>query len=114
MQRLHPIANRAAHGLFERLRDRTNARRPGHTNDSPTQRRKRACQRVLLLCERRTLGCGSGRRLVHVAFAVFDPVHRRVRRRADRIGHLVWPGREKARHRFAVRNRLLFRPIREC
>ena len=113
MQRLHPIANRAAHGLFERLRGSTHARRPGHANDSPTQRTKRAGQRVLLLCERRTLGCGSGRRLVHVAFAVFDPVHWRVRGRADRIGHLVWPGCEKANHRFVVRNPLLFRPIRE-
>jgi len=38
MQRLHPIANRAARGLFERLCGRTLARRPGHANDSPNQR----------------------------------------------------------------------------
>jgi hypothetical protein len=38
VQRLHPITNRAAHGLFERLRDRTHTRGPGHANDSPSQR----------------------------------------------------------------------------
>ena len=95
VQRLHRIVNRATHGLFERLRDRTWERRPNHTNDSPTRRAKRPSQRVLLLCERGTLGCGSSRRLVHVAFAIFDSIHWRVRNSADRLGDLAWPEWEK-------------------
>ena len=95
VQGLHPIANRAPHGLLERLRGGTCARRPGPANDSTAQRAKRAGQRVLLLCKRRTLRRRRGRRVVHVAFAIFDSVHRRVRGRADRVGHLAWPGREK-------------------
>ena len=78
VQRLRPIANRAAHGLFERWRDRAHTRGRGHANDSPSQRAKRARQRVLLLRQRRTLRSSSSRRVVHVAFAVFDTVHRRV------------------------------------
>ena len=97
VQRLHPIANCAAHGLLERLLSSTHARRPGNANDSPTQRTECAGQRVLLLRERRTLRRGSGRRLVYVALAVLDSVHRRVRCRADRVGHLVWPGCETVR-----------------
>ena len=97
MQRLHPIANRAPHGLFERLRGSTHTRRPGHANDSPTQRAKRVGKRALLLRRRRTFRSGGGCRLVHVALAIFDSVHWRVRGRVDCIGHLVRPGREKAK-----------------
>ena len=98
VQRVYPIANRAAHGLLERLRGSTPARRPGHANDSPTQRAKRAGQLVLLLRQRRTLRSGGGRRVVHVAFAVLDSVHRRVRGRVDHVRHLVWQGCETAKH----------------
>ena len=108
VQRLHSIANRAPNGLFRRLRGSPHARRPSHAHDSPAQRAKRAGQRVLLLRQRRTLRSCSGRRLVHVAFAVFDTVHRCVRGCLDCIRHLVWPGCETAKHRFAVRNPLLF------
>ena len=111
---LHPIANCAPDGLLERLRGSTHAGRRGYANGSSTQRARRAGQCVLLLRQRRALRRSSGRRVVHVAFAVFDPVHRRVRGRVDCVGRLVWPGCETAEHQSTVRNPLLFRPIHEC
>lgn len=93
---LPPFVHRSTpHGLFERLCRRPPTRRPSPATDSPAQCAKRAGQRVLLLRQWRTICRGVGSRLVHVAFAVFNSVHGRLRRRADGFWHLVRPGSQE-------------------
>jgi len=89
VQQMYRSFNHAAHGLFERLRCRTHARRRGDSNYTPSRSAKRKSQRILLLRQRRTLRFGRSGRVVYVAFAISPFVHERVRDRTNCIWRLV-------------------------
>lgn len=88
---MHPVPDRAAPGLFRKLRDGADPGRQGHGIDLAKEPAKRARQRLLFLPVRRPFGGGRDRRMVLHASAFFDLVYRWLQRGLYRLGNLVWP-----------------------
>lgn len=110
---LRSNSDRHAHRVFERLRQRTGPRRESRPTAARQKRPKREGERVLLLLDCRVVSGRIHRGVVHVAVAVSDLFHSRVRTRAVCGGILVPTRRAKARIG-RVRSERELRPTREC